>query len=115
MPGSESVARSGWIVVQKPLPALIESLSIVVNCGEAGVLALAREINGSTALLDDSQARRVAERLNIPRIGTLGLLRLARKKNLVQRLYPLIEELQSHGIYMHQNLVNMILRDVGEW
>lgn len=64
--------------------------------------------------LDDAQARRLAERLGICRIGTLGILRRAKKSGLLSELKPCIEELQANGIYIQQNLITAILKDVDE-
>ena len=50
----------------------------------------------------------------ISRIGTLGILRQAKKVGMIELLSPLVEQLQQNGIYMQQRLVNAVLRDVGE-
>lgn len=91
-----------------------EPLSILVDPGEAEAIALAQTVENSIVLLDDSQARRVAERFHIPRIGTLGILRKAKKQGLLTAIRPHIENLKSNGIYMADNLVAAILSDVGE-
>jgi uncharacterized protein len=65
-------------------------------------------------LLDDAQARRVAERLAIRRIGTLGILRRAKKAGLIPALKPYIQTMQANGIYIRFSLVETVLRDVGE-
>jgi predicted nucleic acid-binding protein len=65
-------------------------------------------------LLDDARARRVAERFGIRRIGTLGILRRAKKAGLIDKVRPLVEQLRDNGIYMRQSLVDAVLLDVGE-
>ena len=82
--------------------------------GEAEAIALAQAIPNSTVLLDDAQARRVAERLAIRRIGTLGILRRAKKAGLILALKPYIQTMQNNGIYIRFSLVEAVLRDVGE-
>ncbi|MEH1798650.1 MAG: hypothetical protein V7L13_05660 [Nostoc sp.] len=47
---------------------------------------MAQSTLDSTVLLDDAQARRVAERLGIRRIGTLGILRKVKKTGLIVEL-----------------------------
>ncbi len=65
-------------------------------------------------MLDDARARRVAERFGIRRIGTLGILRRAKKMGLIAKIKPCIEQLQENGIYISPKLSEAILRDVGE-
>jgi len=75
---------------------------------------LAQSTPDSTVLLDDAQARRVAERLGIRRIGTLGILRKAKKAGLIVELKVYIEQLRTNGIYIRPSLIDAVLRDVGE-
>ena len=64
--------------------------------------------------MDDAQARRVAERLGIRRIGTLGILRKAKKAGLIVELKVYIEQLRTNGIYIRPSLIDAVLGDVGE-
>ncbi|MEH1951016.1 MAG: DUF3368 domain-containing protein [Nostoc sp.] len=75
---------------------------------------MAHSTPDSTILLDDAQARRVAERLGIRRIGTLGILRKAKKAGLIVELKVYIEQLRTNGIYIRPSLIDAVLRDVGE-
>jgi uncharacterized protein len=92
----------------------LQPLRLLVDEGEAEAIALAMDVPDSIVLLDDAQARRVAERFGIARIGTLGILRLAKKQGLLSQIKPCINLLQSQGIYLRQALVDAILRDTGE-
>lgn len=114
MPGAQAIAQLVWIEIRKPEPQVLQPLSILVDPGEAEAIALAQTVAGSIVLLDDSQARRVAERFNIPRIGTLGILRRAKKQGLVTVIRPYVECLKANNIYMAEALVEAVLRDVGE-
>ena len=114
MPGAEAISQLTWLEIRKPEPQVLQPLSILVDPGEAEAIALAQTITDSIVLLDDSQARRVAERFNIPRIGTLGILRRAKKRGLITAIRPHVEFLKANNIYMADNLVAAVLRDVGE-
>jgi uncharacterized protein len=114
LPGANAVRKVTWLEIQTPEAALLKPLSILVDRGEAEAIALAQSIPESIVLLDDAQARRVAERLNVPRIGTLGILRRAKKSRLVMAVKPYIEELRSQGIYIRQSLIDAVLQDLGE-
>lgn len=114
MPGAEAVSQLTWLEVRQPEPQMLQALSILVGSGEAEAIALAQTVADSIVLLDDSQARRVAEYFNIPRIGTLGILRRAKKLGLITAIRPHIEFLKANNIYMADNLVEAVLRDVNE-
>lgn len=55
---------------------LVELLSAGLGVGEAETIALASDVNADLALLDDLKARKVARRLRIRVMGTLGTLKL---------------------------------------
>jgi hypothetical protein len=114
MPGADIISQINWFRMENPEPSTLKPLSILVDRGESEVISIALKCKGSTVLLDDSRARRVAERMNIKRIGTAGLLRRAKKAGLISRIRPYFELLHSKGIYMNQKLIDAILDDVGE-
>jgi uncharacterized protein len=114
LPGSQAVSQLTWLEIQTPEGSILEPLSILVDRGEAEAIALAQSTPNSTVLLDDAQARRVAERLGICRIGTLGILRKAKKTGLIAEIKVYIEQLRINGIYIRSSLVDAVLRDVGE-
>lgn len=113
-PGAHEVRQLPWLMVQTPDARLVEPLTILIDRGEAEVIAVAQTLPDSIVVLDDARARRVAERLNIARIGTIGLLRRAKRMGLIGLLRPHIETLQANGIYIRQALIDAVLKDVGE-
>ncbi len=115
MPGAEVIKHTDWLEIKAPELSWLPPLSIMVDKGEAEVLALAREVPVSIAGLDDAAARRVAERLGIRCIGTLGILRAAKNHGLIREVLPLINQMNDHRIYIKKNIVEILLRDVGEW
>ncbi len=114
LPGAQAVSQCSWLEIQPPESAKLEVLRILVDRGEAEALALAQTWPDSIVLLDDAQARRVAERFNIPRIGTLGILRRAKKAGQLSEIKPYILALRQSGIYIRQALIDAVLHDVGE-
>lgn len=113
-PGAAEVRALPWLQIREPQAARIETLTILLDRGEAEALALAQDLPGALVLVDDSRARRVAERLRVRRIGTVGLLRRAKKAGLLPALRPLFDSLARHGIYIQKALVDAVLEDVGE-
>lgn len=114
MPGADAISNINWFRMETPEPSILKPLSILVDRGESEVISIALNRKDATVLLDDSRARRVAERMNIKRIGTAGLLRKTKKFGLISRIRPCFEMLHSNGIYINQKLIDAILDDVGE-
>ncbi len=113
-PGAATIRQATWIEVEAPDPLEVAPLAILLDRGEAEAIALAQRVPDATLLLDDARARRVAERLGIRRIGTVGLLRRAKKAGLILAVKPHLEALMANGIYIHRSLVDAVLKDVGE-
>ena len=113
-PGAHEISRVTWITIQKPDPQLVRQLSILVDAGEAEAIALAQTIPDCIILLDDSRARKIAARLNIKQIGTVGLLLRAKRMGLVERIKPHLDSLIENGIYIRHELIDAVLNDAGE-
>jgi len=82
--------------------------------GESEVLTLALEKSRTGVVLDDLQTRKCAELFEIPLIGTLGLVVLAKRKGLITLARPVIERLASVGLYISSAMLTRILVGVGE-
>jgi len=82
--------------------------------GESEVLTLALEKPRTGVVLDDLQARKCAELFEIPLIGTLGLVVLAKRKGLITLAKPFIERLVAIGLYINSAILTRILVGVGE-
>jgi hypothetical protein len=65
-------------------------------------------------LLDDARARKIAQRLNIKQIGTIGLLLRAKRQGLVETIKPNISALVENGIYIRRELIDAVLSEAGE-
>ncbi len=82
--------------------------------GESQVLTLALRNPPMGVVLDDLQARKCAELFDIPLIGTLGLVVLAKRKGLIPLAKPFIEHLVAVGLYIDSNILDRILIGIGE-
>jgi predicted nucleic acid-binding protein len=87
---------------------------IGLDRGEAEVLALAEERTARLVIIDELKGRRYAQRLEIPLTGALGLLLLAREKGLVDKLAPLLTQLQEAGLFLDTALIDEVLHLAGE-
>ena len=66
------------------------------------------------AVLDDRAARNCASALGIGVIGTLGLIVLAHKKQLISNLSPVFEKIESTGFRVDGALINNIIDSFGD-
>ena len=114
MAGSFEISQVKWIKIQAPSPQLVQPLSILLDAGEAQAIALAQATPDCIILLDDARARKIAARLSIKQIGTIGLLLRAKRMRLIEKIKPLVEALIQNGIYIRQQLIDAVLHEAGE-
>ncbi len=65
-------------------------------------------------ILDDRPARRLAQALHLPIIGTLGILLAAKRRHLLPAVQPCLDALLHHDFRIAPNLYQQILSDAGE-
>jgi len=103
-----------WLQVQEPAEAaLVATLKILVDDGEAEAIALAAE-RRVRIVLDDGRARAVGRRLGLEMIGTVGLVVQAKRRGLIPAVRPLLDDLQKAGFHMSDGLLEEALRLAGE-
>jgi predicted nucleic acid-binding protein len=103
-----------WLQVRVPNnQALVNALKLVVDDGEAEAIALAYERH-DLLILDDRQARSVAQRLPVPIIGTIGVLLLAKQAGILTSVASILIELESASFYVSDALKEEALRLAGE-
>lgn len=91
------------------------SLGTRIHPGEAECLVLALEHPGSLLLLDDLSAREFAASNRLFYTGTLGCLAEAKKRGLISKVAPLIQELRNKArFWIAESLEDRILRQTGE-
>lgn len=109
-----AMRETSWLSVV-PAPRVPQELAVwELGAGESSVLAWALVHPGSVALLDDLEARRCAESLQIPLLGTVGIVLLARRRGVIPLARPVLEELVSAGMYLAERTLAEALRRVGE-
>lgn len=65
-------------------------------------------------VLDDLEARRCAKAMGRTIIGTLGIVGRAKVRGLIDRAEPVIWRLRESGLYVSDDLVKKLLREVRE-
>lgn len=103
-----------WVSVQSPISAKALPLVWDLGKGETEVLMLALEISESKVILDDLLARRVAQFLQIPLTGTLGILLDAKQSGLVENIQPLLDKLQQLRFKLSKQTYEAVLKLANE-
>jgi len=117
LPGSQSVLEaiaSGWLQVYT-VSAIPAEIPAELDQGEREAIALALEISEERILLDEREARQVAQRFGLQVIGTLGILLLAKDNQVIVQVRPLLDEMMSMAQYwVATTLYQQVLRKAGE-
>ena len=93
-----------WLQVESPVnEGLVTSLKLLVDRGESEAIALAYERH-YRLIVDDRQARRLAQEMGIKIIGTIGILVKAKQQKLIPDLSPVLEALEAQGFYLSEAL-----------
>jgi uncharacterized protein len=110
-----TVTLPAWIKEQSLSQAIgPHILSTSLGAGESEALSLALELKASLLILDERPARRLAQALNVPVIGTLGLLVKAKQLGLIAEIKPQLDALLKHDFRVSPTLYDKILEDAGE-
>ena len=115
-PGATEVEKATWI--QRDTihnDALVQALMQQLDAGEAESIVLALERKADLLLMDEQLGREVARHLGVRIVGVIGMLVDARHKGLIASLADEMDRLRTEaGYYLHESLVQRILRDAGE-
>jgi predicted nucleic acid-binding protein len=99
-PAAEFLSSSNWLEITDLTPPLSPLAVWRLGQGESEVLEYAHRNPGTIAVLDDKAARRSAVALNIPVVGTLGLLLAARHSRLLPSLQVAVDRVKSCGLFV---------------
>ncbi len=109
----QALQKADWLQSIKVKPELLIQ-AWDLGIGETGVLSYALHKTDTKAIIDDGLARKCAETYNIPLIGTLGIILLAKKQGLIYEARPIMYSLKRHGMYLKESTLNKALALVGE-
>lgn len=117
--GVREVARArkdGWIRVIEPSgTALLQLLKRDLDDGEAEVIALTLEHKRALALLDEADAREIADLYDLAKTGVIGILIRANQEGIIELLRPELDKLlQQAGFWIAEKLYHQALESVGE-
>jgi uncharacterized protein len=82
--------------------------------GECAAFILAEELGADRLLMDDRAARREEKNRNLPIIGTVGILLLAKQQRLLLHVKEVLDELIIQGARINPRLYKDVLALAGE-
>lgn len=83
--------------------------------GESEAVVLAKELHADHLLMDERKGRRIAAKQGVPVIGLLGVILMARKRNIIPSARQIVERIdQEAGFYLSSQVKETALKTVGE-
>jgi uncharacterized protein len=116
-PGTPFVLQaiaSGWLQV-RPVATIAPIIPVELDDGEREAIALAIEIAERRILLDEREARQIAQRLGLQVMGTLGILLLAKNNQTIPQVRPILDNMMNVAQYwVSAALYAQVLQLAGE-
>lgn len=109
--GSNEVRNADWIKVMPVRKKDALTFLSLLDKGEEDAILLASEQKADLLLIDDLAGRRVASMHGINVMGTLGFLKIMRRKGRIKNLKSVLDDLQKQGLWMSEDLYKLMLED----
>ena len=111
-PAVELVKSATWIEIRAVMDT--QKVSDLQNAneldlGECAAMILAEELGAGQILIDDLEARKVAISINLPVIGTVGALLLAKQRGLIPTVKEIMDDMIAQGKRISQQLYSQAL------
>ena len=100
-----------WLRVQAVSPSQLELITDDLDLGEREAIALAHLLQADLLLIDESSGRAEARRRSLRVTGTLGILRIAAEKELID-ISKVLARLRDTNFYVAEDLIRSIF---GRW
>ena len=93
---------------------LVQKYVEAIDTGEAQAIVLAIELK-ATLLIDEVTGRTAAAAAQVPYMGVLGVLFLAKRQRLISEVRPLLDRLRFELRFrISQKLYDQFLKSIGE-
>jgi len=112
-PGAEAILHASWVEVC-PVATIPPEILLLLDRGEAEVIALAEAVGATEVVLDERAARAVATARGLKIIGTAGLLVRAKQRGRIPAVRPWLERMESQGMRYSQRFVEELFQQLGE-
>jgi len=104
----------GWVSIKSADPFLQKKFNQHVDLGEASAIALASGISCDFLILDDSEARKFAEKLGLNVKGSIGLILSAKQNGLITSIRPYLNLIQQTNFRVSISIIQAVLKAAGE-
>lgn len=85
-----------------------------LDIGEAEAILLAKEMKADVLIIDERIGYKIAQSQGLMVIGTLTVLLMAKKANIIQTIKPLLDEMMNKGRWYSEMVYQKFLQDIGE-
>ncbi|MCI1696501.1 DUF3368 domain-containing protein [Aneurinibacillus aneurinilyticus] len=89
--------------------ALVKSMYGKLHKGELETIVGGRELNADFVLIDEKAARQTAKNFFLTVIGSIGILRIAKRKGKIEQIKPYMDFLMMEGYRISQSIYRMVL------
>jgi predicted nucleic acid-binding protein len=105
-----------WLMVRVVEDQIaLAALKAQLDAGEAEAIILAQEIRSDYLLIDERRGRRIALARGLRVIGLVGVVLLAKQRNLISSARDLLEELErTAGVYLSARVREAALKSARE-
>ena len=100
-----------WLQIKSVAPEHTAIVSDELDPGEREAIALARLVYADLLLIDESDGRKEARRLSLKVTGTLGVLRAAAERALIE-VPVVVANLRATNFYLDESLIRSAF---GKW
>lgn len=109
-PAKTRVKNADWIKVVEVSQENNYEFSSRLHAGEIAVIRLAQEQNADLLLMDDNAAKKTAKFIGLTVTGSFGVLIKAKKEGFIKEVKPLMNALIQDGLYVDEEVRNMVLK-----
>jgi predicted nucleic acid-binding protein len=106
--------ESGNQFIRPAVAELNELSGSEIGAGERSVISWAAAHRGFIAVLDDREARSIAQRLGVRILGTVGVVLRLKRAGLVSDVKSHLVQIKQVGGYISDELLREALRSAGE-
>jgi uncharacterized protein len=113
--GLACYSRATWIKVETPDGPSDPLLQTLLDHGEASVIHLVRERGANFVLIDERKARKIARGIyGMHVVGSARVLVEAKRSGLISSVHDALGRMRDGGYWIHDNIVQAVLKQAGE-